>query len=174
VPIVRPRAPRAIRKYRPPRRECVARNGVGDSPDCADRNAGIVPAIRRDRDRTCDPYDVNTPHSTKNVANHGTWRQQNAVRGPSLSKAYGHLLPTYSQLRSGTSSIDSLPCSWFVAIPSMRTMIVPVLWRKCHALGVAASNESHRQKCLEIEEMWRGLARKRLLWLTEDNLPVAL
>ena len=45
---------------------------------------------------------------------------------------------------------------------------------KCHALGVAASNESHRQKYLEIEEMWRGLARKRLLWLTGDNLPVAL
>src|ERR1700720_1303056 len=32
--IVPPRAPRAVREYRPPWRECVARHGVGDSPDC--------------------------------------------------------------------------------------------------------------------------------------------
>jgi hypothetical protein len=40
---------------------------------------------------------------------------------------------------------------------------------KCHALGVAASNEGYRQKCLETEGMWRDLARKRLLWLTDPN-----
>ena len=45
---------------------------------------------------------------------------------------------------------------------------------KCHALSVSTSSESRRQQCRDIEGMWRELARKRLRWLGENNLPVAL
>lgn len=43
-----------------------------------------------------------------------------------------------------------------------------------HGLAAATSSYLDMQECLKIEEMWRDKARKRWLWLTEDNLPVAL
>ena len=45
---------------------------------------------------------------------------------------------------------------------------------KSHGLAIATSSYLEKQECLKIEEMWRDKARKRWLWLTEDNLPVAL